>query len=339
MDGKQIFLAKLSRGLIGEENSHLLGSLLVAKIAQATVSRQDEEAAKREPFTLYLDEFHHFVTPSVADILSGARKYKLSLCLAHHEMRQIKARNEEVASAILSHAYTRIVFQVGDQDARLFADDLSFFDAKDLQNLGLGHRPDRTPHLRFQPPHHPAAADPGLDCSRATRGRAERLQTRIRRTARGRPGPRGRELWEEIVSPKSKPPKKARDQRYPNRTSRFPGRGGPRHKYLQDLVCRMAEDHGFEARTEETVLDGHGYVDVSLIKGDLRIACEISVSTRAPHELKNISKGFAAGFTHVAFISDNVRTIDALSSEFEHNERVRFCTPDALPFSMSSRRN
>jgi hypothetical protein len=65
MDGRKIVLAKLSQGAIGEENSHLLGSLLVAKIAQAAMSRQNQAESTRVPFFLYLDEFHHFVTPSV----------------------------------------------------------------------------------------------------------------------------------------------------------------------------------------------------------------------------------------------------------------------------------
>ncbi len=157
MDGKMILLAKLSQGGIGEENSHLLGSLIVAKIAQAAMSRQDEAAAKRVPFFLYIDEFHHFITPSLAAILSGARKYGLGLTLAHQEMRQLKSRSEEVASAVLGNAYTRVVFRVGDQDAKTLADGFSFFEAKDLQNLGIGEaiarieRPDFDFNLRTSP--------------------------------------------------------------------------------------------------------------------------------------------------------------------------------------------
>lgn len=138
MDGKRILLAKLSQGEIGAEISHLLGSLIVAKIAQAAMSRQDEAAKNRVPFFLYIDEFHHFITPSLAAILSGARKYGLGLTLAHQEMRQLKSRSEEVASAGLGNAHTRVVFRVGDQDAKTLADGFSFFEAKDLQNLGIG---------------------------------------------------------------------------------------------------------------------------------------------------------------------------------------------------------
>jgi hypothetical protein len=102
------------------------------------MSRQDIETASRQPYTLYIDEFHHFVTPSIATILSGARKYGLGLVLAHQETRQLKSRSEDVASAVIGNAATRVVFRVGEQDAKALADGFSFFEAKDLQNLGVG---------------------------------------------------------------------------------------------------------------------------------------------------------------------------------------------------------
>src|SRR5712671_1998355 len=95
-------------------------------------------SSKRVPFFLYMDEFHHFVTPSIASILSGARKYGLGLVLSHQEIRQLKSRSEEVLSAVLGNAYTRVVFRVGEHDAKALADGFSFFEAKDLQNLGIG---------------------------------------------------------------------------------------------------------------------------------------------------------------------------------------------------------
>jgi hypothetical protein len=78
MDGRQIFLAKLSQGLIGEENSHLLGALLVSKLNQMALSRQDIHVSERKPFYVYIDEFHNFVTPSMAAILSRTRSFSSS---------------------------------------------------------------------------------------------------------------------------------------------------------------------------------------------------------------------------------------------------------------------
>ena len=137
MDSGKIFLAKLPEGLLGRENSHLLGSLLVSKFQQTAMSRQAQQIMERRDFWLYIDEFANFITPSMAEILSGARKYRIGLTLAHHELHQLQ-RNPEVASAVMSHPYTRIVFRVGDDDAKKLAEGFSYFEAKDLRNLEAG---------------------------------------------------------------------------------------------------------------------------------------------------------------------------------------------------------
>jgi hypothetical protein len=137
MDSGKIFLAKLPEGLLGRENSHLLGALLLSKFQQTAMSRQAQQIAARRDFWLYIDEFANFITPSMAEILSGARKYRIGLTLAHHELHQLQ-RNPEVASAVVSHPYTRVVFRVGDDDAKKLGEGFSFFEAKDLRNLEAG---------------------------------------------------------------------------------------------------------------------------------------------------------------------------------------------------------
>lgn len=137
MDTGKIFLARLPEGLLGKENSHLLGTVLISKFQQIAMSRQAQQVSARRDFWLYIDEFANFITPSMAEILSGARKYRLALTLAHHELHQLD-RNKEVASAVMSHPYTRIVFRVGDDDAKKLAEGFSYFEAKDLRNLEAG---------------------------------------------------------------------------------------------------------------------------------------------------------------------------------------------------------
>jgi hypothetical protein len=137
MDSGKILLAKLPEGLIGRENSYLLGSLLVSKFQQIAMSRQAQQIEARKMFNIVIDEFANFITPSMAEILSGARKYRIGLTLAHHELHQLE-RSPEVASAVLTHPYTRIVFRVGDDDARKLAEGFSYFESKDLRNLEIG---------------------------------------------------------------------------------------------------------------------------------------------------------------------------------------------------------
>ncbi len=137
LDTSKIFLAKLPQGQMGKENAFLLGSLLVSKFQQLAMSRQAQRAESRRPFWLYVDEFQNFITPSMAEILTGARKYRLGLILAHQELRQLE-RDREVASAVLSNPYTRVVFRVGDSDARTLENGFANFEARDIQNLETG---------------------------------------------------------------------------------------------------------------------------------------------------------------------------------------------------------
>lgn len=137
MDTGKILLAKLPEGVLGKENSHLLGTLLVSKFQQIAMSRQAQRIEARRMFNIVIDEFVNFITPSMAEILSGARKYQIGLTLAHHQLQQLQ-RSPEVASSVLSNPYTRIVFRVGDDDAKKLDEGFVFFEAKDIRNLETG---------------------------------------------------------------------------------------------------------------------------------------------------------------------------------------------------------
>jgi len=138
MDNRKIFLAKLAHGLIGMENAYLLGTIIASKFHQAAMARQAKDMSERENFYLYIDEFQNFVTESMTEILSGARKYGFGLILAHQELRQLFARDSELANSVISNPGTRICFRMGDFDAKKLTDGFSTFDAKDLQNLSVG---------------------------------------------------------------------------------------------------------------------------------------------------------------------------------------------------------
>jgi hypothetical protein len=111
----------------------------------------------------------------------------------------------------------------------------------------------------------------------------------------------------------------------------LPGKGGRQHKYLQHLTKRLAEENGFRAVIEESILNRTGQVDVALYRGDLKIACEISVTTGSDQELRNVEKCFAAGFSRVFVIADEPRHLaslrKALTAELDEKnlERVTFC--------------
>jgi hypothetical protein len=163
MDSGKIFLAKLSEGLLGKENSYLLGTLLISKFQQLAMARQAQNVAARRDFWIYIDEFYNFITPSMAEILQGARKYRIGLTLAHHNLRQLE-RQAEVASAVMTHPCTRIVFQVGDEDAKKLAECFESFEGKSLKTLEKFHaiarveRNDFDFNLSFRKPEMPEKA-------------------------------------------------------------------------------------------------------------------------------------------------------------------------------------
>jgi len=172
MDQSRIFLAKLAQGAIGSENASLLGSLIVAKFQQAALSRQELAREARRDFDLVIDEFQDLVTPSVAGILAGTRKYRLGLTAAHQSLRPVYEADMTVASALLANAATRVVFRVGEEDAKKLADGFASFDAQSLTNLGVGEaicRIDRADHDFNLRTRIPATLDPDIATERRQR--------------------------------------------------------------------------------------------------------------------------------------------------------------------------
>lgn len=133
MDQEKILVVNLSRGKIGEDNSALLGAMMITKIQLAAMSRADVTADKRPDNFLYVDEFQNFATESFATILSEARKYNLCLTMANQYIDQM---SEEVRSAVFGNAGTIVSFRVGGADADFLVKEFEpVFDANDLVNL------------------------------------------------------------------------------------------------------------------------------------------------------------------------------------------------------------
>ncbi len=118
MDDGKILIVNLSKGRIGEDNSALLGAMIITKMQLAAMSRTGIAESELKDFYLYVDEFQNFATDSFANILSEARKYRLCLILAHQYIRQlIHDNNTKVRDAIFGNVGTLISFRVGAEDA------------------------------------------------------------------------------------------------------------------------------------------------------------------------------------------------------------------------------
>jgi len=351
MDSGKIFLAKLPEGLLGRENSYLLGTLMVSKFQQIAMSRQAQQIAARRDYWIYADEFANFITPSMAEILSGARKYRIGLTLAHHELHQLQ-RNPEVASAVMSHPFTRIVFRVGDDDAKRLAEGFSYFEAKDLRNLETGQAVCRVERSDFDfnlSVPLPASLDANavaarrqevITSSRKKYGTAqadvEAIQAKSRATPlpdeppaaslpakatdfvpqpqppRAAEGPSLPEVLQPIIIPE---PKLAvvSEKRTPSPPADL-GKGGEQHKAMQHRIKEAAEALGFRSVIEKQIAGSQESVDLLLERGDQKIACEISVSTTVDHEVGNVRKCLKAGLPQVAIICVDVERLQKIAA-------------------------
>ncbi|CAN5392014.1 hypothetical protein BH23VER1_BH23VER1_07290 [soil metagenome] len=334
MDGGKIFLARLAQGAVGRENASLLGSLIVSKIQQTAMARQRVDAAARRDFWCYIDEFQNFITPSMAEIITEARKLRLGMVLAHQELGQLQ-KDSDVSHAVMSVG-TRIVFRVSDADARVLEQGFRDFGASDIQALELGHaicRIDRSDHdfnLRVPFPADLAGSGGvGFRDEIVARSRAKystpREQIEAERSAQFsappvkavEPEPVEGEESAPFPSPAPPPVVEAPALSPPPATvsAPTPGLGGAGHKEIQQAVKRIAEAAGYRVTIEKPTPDKTGSVDVALERSDGAIAVEISVSTSVRHEIANIQKCLAAGYPKVLAVVVGKRKRGALIEE------------------------
>ena len=137
MNEGKIFLVNVSKGRIGEDNSALLGGMIITKIQLAAMERVRIPEEDRKDFYLYVDEFQNFATDSFANILSEARKYRLNLTVAHQYTAQLENKDgSKVRDAVFGNVGTMIIFRVGADDADFLEKEFEpEFTAQDLVNL------------------------------------------------------------------------------------------------------------------------------------------------------------------------------------------------------------
>ncbi len=328
MDERKILLVKLAQGAIGEENSHLLGTLLVSKLYQTAMSRQN--TTHRSFFSLYMDEFHHFITPSMEAVLSGVRKYNLGLVLAHQEFRQIQSRSAEVAASVLSNCYTRICFRLGDADTERFAAGFSFFDAANLQNLSVGEAIGRVERAEYDfnlRVNRPAKVEREV----AERRRAAIINESRRKYAAAKaevkaalfplniqPLAEAETIATESPKPSYQNPGKPRANVKPSEQSNITASPTTNeHRYLQGIVKRVGESYGFIATLEKQVFGGIGKIDVALESEEMKIACEIAATNTVEYELQNIQKCLASGFDKVVIVSTDAKHLASIRRKIE----------------------
>ncbi len=357
LDSGKIFIAKLPQGQIGAENAYLLGTLLVSKFQQMAMARQRMREADRRPFFLYVDEAANFLAPSMAEILSGARKYKMGLILSHQSLSQLKAE-PLVAGALDSSACTRIVFRVGDQDARALAEGFSHFESRELQNLSVGEavcRVERSdadfnvatlPELALFEGTEYATRDEVVARSRAAYGtpttEADAMSHRAmahRETeeAEGPEDPPAAKSPDPIShSPDTEATEVLPEARQIPAVPADLACGGDEHRNLQRQFKALAESLGFRATIEKQLPGTLERTDLLLEREGLTLAVEISVTNALDYELRNIGKCLRAGVSQVAFVAldaGKLAKIEAaarVSFGDRHGDRLHFFLGDTF---------
>jgi len=395
IDGRKILLIKLDKGKL-KDSANLLGSLLMAKIQMAAFSRSDLPQKKRVPFCLYIDEFQNFANDSFSIILSEARKYGLSLIMAHQSLGQIPT---ELRSLILGNAGIQVYFRMNRQDAQLLAKEAFEYSGKKVKTISklrpvywsLGEEWEQyIKELQTLEPRicyikHKVKGGV-IPITTVYIDNTEEIFAKILGQTHDpfekwfKAMPFGRkylvereklasecEAREAELREKTKPAKKETSYRKepapakPKHKDNFRAREGvievdsievpkkngappqkdktlSQHRYLQNLIKKIAEDKGYRANIELPVLGGSGKVDVSLERNGRKIACEISITSTDDQELKNIKKCLSSGYHKIVLCSPDRKTLESVRVLAEKNlsqvemEKVVFFHPEDIFF-------
>ena len=137
IDHRKIFLVNLSKGTLGTDAAHLLGSLLLNSLSAAGFHRSKIEEKQRQPFFIYLDEFHNFTTLSLVNMFAELRKFKIGFVIAHQYLNQLPVKIKE---AVLGNIGTIICFRISYADAKYMAQEFyPVFSASDFIALENFH--------------------------------------------------------------------------------------------------------------------------------------------------------------------------------------------------------
>ena len=132
MDNNKILLVNLSKGKIGEINSHMLGLIIISKLQAAILKRANVASASRTPFYLYVDEFQNFTTDTFISLLSESRKYGLGVHITNQYLAQLP---KEIKDAVLGNVGTILSFEVGVEDAEILSKEFQPMEVEDFINL------------------------------------------------------------------------------------------------------------------------------------------------------------------------------------------------------------
>lgn len=371
-----IILVSTAKDLLKQDGSALFGRFFIAMLSQAALERSTIDEDERTPTFVYVDEAQEYFDDSIETILNQARKYRVGLTLAHQTLDQLspRLRSAILANTSLKCAggvSARDARALADE-LRTSSD---FIEGMRRQGdrtefaVWLKHQTPQAVRLSVplgflerQPLLSEEALEAVTDANRArycgtladvvgfsspvgavevdapTAGpRSAPPVADVAPTPTNRPpaSPEPHTVREPVEPPVPQlEPSRARPARPEPPAPRQMGKGGSQHRYVQHLIKGLAEERGFRAVIEEPIEGGQ--VNVALHREDLSIACEISVTSTAAYETRNLAKCLRGDFARVFAIADNpkrLRAIEALTRERLPETdlaRIDFLTPDQM---------
>ena len=373
MNSGKVILINTAKDLLKQEGCEIFGRFFIAMIAQAAMQRAAIAEDERMPTFVYIDEAQDYLDEHVEALFNQARKFKVALHIAHQNLDQLSRGLE---ASIMASTSIKLAGGVSAKDAAAFGremqceadfvrsmrkrrdrtefacwiknitpqpiklavpigfleslpslsdDDYSALIAKNRERYCVARSETEQPPSK----HEPSPPPPGAPSETAAAPTV-------------RPSPAPAEAGQASVPEAYKLAREPRltdaaqpSTPYPGDVPPPLGRGGSQHKYLQQIVKQTAEERGFRATIEQPTNEG-GRVDVSLVKGDTKVAFEISVTTTPQQELANIEKCLAAGYNPVILLCPDQRRLNAIKRfvasnlRTEHETRVLFLLPDTF---------
>jgi hypothetical protein len=358
LNSGKIILVNTAKDLLKEEGSAVFGRFFISMLSQAALERSTIPESERTPTFVYVDEAQEYFDDRIETILSQARKYRVSMTLAHQTLDQLSPR---LRAGFLSNSSLKCAGGVSNRDARALAPELhttpDFIESmrrrKDTTEFAVWLKNETQQALRLSVPlgfleRQPIASEEALEALLA-HNRARYCGALDEVLSLG--GDR-RTSWQEadeapdleVVDAANQPPPFEAIQPSPPMPrpaiapmptpKRETGKGGSQHRYVQHVIKELAEAKGFRAVVEESTPDGQ--IDVALYHGDTRIACEVSVGNTAAYEAGNLAKCLAAGFSNVWAVAADAKQLRAIEASARERlseaelASVSFWTPDQL---------
>ena len=361
----KIVLINLAQGFIGESNCHFLGALLLSSFHQAAMGRQSLPKDQRKPAFLYLDEFHHFIVPTVTEMLSGVRKYGIGLTLAHQNLSQID--DKKLADSLLSNPFTRICFRAGEVDAPKLSKGFSFFEETDLLDLGRGEAIVRIGSYTHDCNIRTDMLDK-VDVEEALK-KVAHIQSQSEQQY-GQKREEVEQVLNELYGIESEPEVKEEEQKVEpvlpqepqsalqpskqptvNENSSFTANEAEtftqkevehkeqkEHGRITSSLATLGKHIGFQAHKEYGI-SNNKRVDLVLTQDETKIALEVSVTNSQEYELTNIEKCLKEDFTEIYFVCDDEKKLARIEHRHleltNHTKQVIFTTSINVPKLLS----